>query len=664
MMIDKETLNMPAADLGSASRYPTFAFQMPDIRIIPENSLKPPEKERMFLNGRVALLPYTPQSNYNRERKESSFPVVAIESKWLKGTICPELGARLWSLTEKKTGRELLFRNPVFQPTNLAIRNAWFSGGIEWNGPIYGHNLLTCSPVYVARVNTPEGELVRAYEFDCRLEMAWQVDLWLPENEKCLWVHIRAINPNDADIDFYWWTNIAVAIEDGLRVLAPSTQQVIHHTPDQRVFRTSFPNDGGFDASYPLNHVDSTSLFFVPPPGKRPWIAACNEQGFGLAHTSTRNLPGRKFFVWGTGPGGRHWEDYLSEPGKGRYVEIQAGLTPTQLQTVSLRAREQISWTECILPLELDRDSIHGRDFFAAGDAVERVLDQRVPAERVAEVHHMMSRWEDIEPEKNMSTGSVWGALFEERTGRKVSPGMRFDADPTKGEAIWRNLLRLGSMTEATPEAPKEWVVSEGWMNVLRNAIEKSGPNYLQALHLGVGLLERGECGAAGKMFEISSRLQDNSYARRNLALIAEAEGKLSAALDLYWRAYTLSGEHPEIAEEIVGFLRRHGRNDELSEFVASLESEYDEMPERIELALAELALKRGDLDRAEMLLERNYATIREGETTLTDLWFDIQCARLEREIGKSMTILEKDRFMQGLTPPPQIDFRLRSRIR
>ena len=36
----------------------------------------------------------------------------------------PELGGRLYSLVHKPLGRELLARNPVFQPANLALRNA------------------------------------------------------------------------------------------------------------------------------------------------------------------------------------------------------------------------------------------------------------------------------------------------------------------------------------------------------------------------------------------------------------------------------------------------------------------------------------------------------------------------------------------------------------
>ena len=61
------------------------------------------------------------------------FRVAVLENDHLRATFLLELGGRLWSLLHKPTGRELLSVNPVFQPANLAIRNAWFSGGVEWN---------------------------------------------------------------------------------------------------------------------------------------------------------------------------------------------------------------------------------------------------------------------------------------------------------------------------------------------------------------------------------------------------------------------------------------------------------------------------------------------------------------------------------------------------
>jgi hypothetical protein len=56
-------------------------------------------------------------------------------------------------------------------------------------------------------------------------------------------------------------------------------------------------------------------------------IVSVEPDGGGFAQTSTRGLRGRKLFLWGNGPAGSRWQEWLCGPGA-RYAEIQAGLVP------------------------------------------------------------------------------------------------------------------------------------------------------------------------------------------------------------------------------------------------------------------------------------------------------------------------------------------------
>ena len=184
------------------------------------------------------------------------------------------------SLYDKHGERELLFDNPVLQFANLAARNAWFSGGVEWNGPPYGHSLLTCSPVFAAVVETPRGPLLRLYEFERATETTWQVDVFLPAGDDRLWLHVKAINPNAHEIRFYWWTNIAVRLTAQTRVLSPLDYAVsttwpaatcAHAVPDVRGRRRQLP--------HPL-HFRQVGV--LPQTGEPAAVAGCVDgQGAG-----------------------------------------------------------------------------------------------------------------------------------------------------------------------------------------------------------------------------------------------------------------------------------------------------------------------------------------------------------------------------------------------
>src|SRR2546423_5313162 len=151
------------------------------------------------------------QDGYNRNRRVRPLPSLVLENEHLRATLLPEAGGRMASLYHKTAGRELLHRNPVFQPANLALRNAWLSGGVEWNpGGPPGHHYLTCSPIFAAGVEDAEGyPIVRIYEWDRVGAYPWQIDFHLPPDSPFLYAHVRLTNPHDHEIPMYWWTNIA-----------------------------------------------------------------------------------------------------------------------------------------------------------------------------------------------------------------------------------------------------------------------------------------------------------------------------------------------------------------------------------------------------------------------------------------------------------------------
>ena len=225
MRIRTEDFVIPTAPLGGVNPLPALRTRVPSIPKTVENFPKELKDSAGFQNK---PLPSLMQDRYNHTPVPTPIKCFVLENEYLEVRVLPEYGGRVHSIYDKKEKRQLLFTNPVIQPGNLAIRNAWLSGGIEWNIGNHGHTYTTCSSVYAAILGDGEGnDFLRIYEFERNKSIFWQVDLHLPEGSRELISHVRTVNPFPKATTTYWWTNIAVPTDGGeTRVLA-SNKNVI-----------------------------------------------------------------------------------------------------------------------------------------------------------------------------------------------------------------------------------------------------------------------------------------------------------------------------------------------------------------------------------------------------------------------------------------------------
>ena len=164
MSITITVMTIPGAPLEGVNPLPIFHHKG-EVDIAA--ALEFPAELRVDLGNRSPVLPYKMQDRYSRRRIPLKKKTIVLENEYLKASFWPEDGGRLYSLYDKGNKAELLMSNPVYQPGNLAIRNAWLSGGIEWNFGTLGHHARTCDHLFAAIVKDPQGEeFLRMYEFD------------------------------------------------------------------------------------------------------------------------------------------------------------------------------------------------------------------------------------------------------------------------------------------------------------------------------------------------------------------------------------------------------------------------------------------------------------------------------------------------------------------
>lgn len=646
-----ETLSLPASRLGQPSNVPRFRWQqpIPDTETPPNFGLSANESSHGFSWGKDSILPYQISDDYDRDLKPGTLEVLVIENARLRAVVAPALGGRLLELKDLSTGRDLVFRNPVLQPANLAALNAWFSGGIEWNGLIPGHTPFTCAPVFAGVRETPRGPILRLYEFDRIVEATWQIDLFLPEDSAVLFAHGRIVNPSDTARLAYWWTNVAVPMTPGTRVLSPADYSIEHIWPGNNLGRCDFPRDD-WDASYPQNWENATSVFFRAPSAPRLFITSIDRDGYGLAQCSTREMPGRKFFYFGSGDGGQNWMDYLSRPGEGDYLEIQSGMTPTQNQRFELAAHEEREWTEAFMPLQLGAMA-HDPDYRAATTHAAAAIEVAIPARDLAEVDAFLREQVRLPLDIRHSSGARWGARQERLTGEPLAAGLDFSVQ-SAGD-YWDDLANDATVAPSNlRDIPIGVAVSPLWID----RIKAGAPTWVGELMLATAALDRNDRQVAREHVAQSLALKPSWAAYRLEALLATDP---SAAARSYLRAWNASDAPPELAVEIAQYFGTASLSSELKAFVDGLPAPI-RSNERIVLARAVVAANDGDFDELERLLfDRPFATIREGETLLSDLWVRLRRGRIEAQLKRPASVDEVKADLKAHPVPRALNLRM-----
>jgi len=626
--IRREVLTLPTAELGPDNPLPplrpldeTHRIDDRDREDLPRDMARQVGYEPLR-----SLLPTRVRDGYDRTRAPREIDALVIDNDRLRVTVLPALGGRIASLVHKPTDRELLYRNPVLQPANFALNGAWFSGGIEWNIGATGHTALSCAPLHAARVPAPDGgEMLRLWEWERLRDLPFQVDLWLPDRSDFLYVGVRIRNPHDRPVPTYWWSNIAVPEER--RVLAPA-QEAWHFGYERRLRRVPVPTYDGVDRTYPANSTFAADYFYEVPDGRRRWIAALDEDGHGLVQTSTDVLRGRKLFVWGTGGGGRRWQEFLTEPGTGGYCEIQAGLACTQLEHVRLDAASEVSWLEAYGPLDAPRDG----EWSAVLRDAEARLEAALPRADVDAAYAAWKPHADTEPGEILATGSGWGALEVLCTDWKL-PGTPFD-ESTLGDAQtpWLELLRAGTCPEPRRvRPPGETLVARHW----RDMLETAPATPLTEYHLGVSQWHAGDRAQAVRSWERALELAPSLWPLlRCLAVADQESGHHERAADRYAEAFDdLCHERRDDGEqwtaataalgrEAVEALLRVRRTADARAVFERLRPATRERG-RFRLLEAELLLAEGRPEEARAVFDAGFevADLREGAEAIDRLW-------------------------------------------
>lgn len=303
--------------------------------------------------------PYFRFDGFAAKGVDKPWKVVALENDYIRLTLFPEIGGKVWGAIDKTTGKEFIYNNHVVKFRDIAMRGPWCSGGIEFNFGIIGHAPTSSTPVDYVTKQKADGSVscyVSSYELVTRT--LWTVEVNLPKDKAYFTTTTTWHNSSSLDQPYYQWMNAGYKAEGNAQFCYPGTNYIGH---GGELF--PFPKDEqGRDISwYDGNNFGNSKSYHVLGKYNDFYGAYWHNDDFGsIHHADYDEKLGMKIFLWGHSREGGIWEDLLTDT-DGQYIELQSGrmfnqpasnsgLTPYKHTAFGPQATDV--WTEYWFPVK------------------------------------------------------------------------------------------------------------------------------------------------------------------------------------------------------------------------------------------------------------------------------------------------------------------------
>ncbi len=642
-MLTFKTIQLKSADLGADSLIPDIQPKQNAPFFIPDESVDEKQKSKIGVGMINSILPYKMQNSYSRNFSNKEYRAAVLENDYLKAVFLPELGGRLWSLYDKKKNCDLVYENDCLCFANLALRNAWFAGGSEWNLGIKGHSMLTCEPLFTKKVIGKNGhEILKMYEYEEKRGLVYSINALLEQDK--LVVRIEVENPYDEPTFMYWWSNIAAAQEEGTRIYVPAPQTYItsYREGGYRISKKALPIIDGKDVSDPLHADTAIDYFYDIPEEANKWIACLDKNGCGLLHSSGDRLIGRKTFLWGSRNGGMHWNRWLTD---GRdYLEIQAGLAKTQFEHFEFAAHEKLAWQEIYTGVQIDDMSGTYAEVAARIDAFHENPD------------YMAEWFEEASSENLVVYGSGRGYLAERLSGKPLCSFCEFPQESVGDKETYYLDLLDGKAAVGTIETA--FTADKRFVPYIEAKAEKTAFDWYT-----LGIIEycNGEYDKALKTFEKSVAVSREFYNLIALALYhTNLLGDNKKAFELAFEAAQLK---PDYAPLVICMGELAIRAGEYSKFVDFCKDCNEEIKQtgRVKMYLGQCLVMMNDYKAAEKYINVDLvvADVREGEYAISNIWVMMYRKKMAIEGNIPEESITDEQVLEAYPIPYEIDFRM-----
>ena len=295
-----------------------------------------------------------------------TFTALVMENEYLRLTVLPELGGRIYQCIFKPTGHNQFYQNPVLKPTRWGPpEQGWWlaAGGMEWGLPVEEHGYETAMPWTYTTVTASDGVTVTVQDSTAEDRLRASVDIYLPGGRGYFAVRPRIENPTGLPLNYKYWLNAMLAPggtnrpSGQLEFILP-VDQITVHSRDRRWEELpgenqpmSWPIYRGLDLSI-YGHWPHYLGFFERPAAQGDFMGVYEHSvGEGMVRVYPSAVArGAKAFGFGYGSGALAPE--LWTDGDSAYVELHGGVAPTFADSASLGPGQSIAWSEFWYPVK------------------------------------------------------------------------------------------------------------------------------------------------------------------------------------------------------------------------------------------------------------------------------------------------------------------------
>jgi len=295
--------------------------------------------------------------------------LLVLENDYIRLSILPDLGGRIYECTFKPTGHNEFYSNPVVKPTKWgppsppypAGANWWLAlGGLEWGFPVEEHGYEWSAAWGFDQVRLPDGGMmINLFTRGGPQNPYAIVDILVPPDTAYFVVETHIINPWATPFRFKWWSNAMLAPGAAnrpgpdLRFIFPVSQVTVHSTEDRALPAAGEPMTWPVYQGRDMSRLGNWTRYlgaFQAPAARGDFMGVYDtaaDEGMLRIYPS-RVARGAKFFAAG-------WAEPLdpdawTDDGSG-YVELHGGLVPDFEQWYELRAGGEVTWSETWYPV-------------------------------------------------------------------------------------------------------------------------------------------------------------------------------------------------------------------------------------------------------------------------------------------------------------------------